>query len=148
VKMGYGPTLGLGIVTGAAALFLSGCDVAQEPEYGAVCVQESTGNRLPDDACGDADDEGHSHSPGMIFLWMGSGGGYVPPVGQRVAPGSGPLPKSYSVPGMVRSVPKGAPTAKGLSSTGGQVQRGGLGQSGAKAGTSGSGAKMGGSGGS
>lgn len=144
----------LGVAVPAAMFVLAGCgDWAlddgeqQSAEYGAICTRESDGVRLDDDACGDADDEGHSHTPGMMFLWMGQGGGYVPPVGQRVAPGTGPIPKNFAPPGMVRSVPKGAPTAKGLSKSGQSIQRGGLGLSGSKAGGT-AGGKSGGTGGS
>jgi hypothetical protein len=110
-------------------------DEQDDAQYGAVCVSESTGVRLDDDACGDWDDEGQGSVSGTYFMWFPTGGpGYIPPVGQ-------PLPPN--APG-VRKVPSGAPIAKGIPKTGGQmsaIQRGGFG---VKSGTSGgTGAKAG-----
>ncbi|MEU0465051.1 hypothetical protein ABZ215_13690 [Amycolatopsis sp. NPDC006131] len=139
-RMGRGPALGY--VSAVAALFLAGCDGATPPDaqYGAVCVDQATGTRLDDDACGDWDDTGNASTPGMFFLWvpMSNGATVIPPVGSRVPANVG-----------IRNVPSGAPVAKGMPKTGGSVssiQRGGFG---VKAGTTGgTGAKAGGSAGS
>jgi hypothetical protein len=77
---------------------------------------------------------------GMFYMWYPMGGtSYIPPVGSRVATGPGTTSGDA-----VRTVPKGAPVAKGIPKTGGvasSVQRGGFG---IKSGTtSGSGAKAG-----
>lgn len=146
----------LGYAGAAGALFLlAGCtdwdlgDDAPDAQYAAVCMDQRTGNRLDDDACGDWDDDGVGHAAGTYFLWMPlNGGGYIPPVG-------GHLPANSPA---VRTVPKGTPLAKGTPKTGGttaDIKRGGFGvksgtAGGSKAGAagkagSGSGGKSGGS---
>lgn len=123
---------------GAALLAMSGCAALDSPdaEYAGVCVEESTQNRLPDEACGDWDDKGQGGGVGSYFVWVSTGSGAdVPPVGRRV---------DQSLGG--RTFPPGTPVAKGVSPQGQKVQRGGFG---VKAGTSGgTGARAGGSGGS
>ncbi|WP_027934555.1 hypothetical protein [Amycolatopsis thermoflava] len=139
-RMGRGPALGY--VSAVAALFLTGCDALDSPDaqYGAVCVDQATGNRLDDDACGDWDDTGHATAVGTYYVWVPTSNGatVIPPVGGRVPANVG-----------IRSVPSGAPVAKGLPKAGGTmsaIQRGGFG---VKAGVSGgTGAKAGGSAGS
>jgi hypothetical protein len=104
-----------------------------EPEYAAVCMDQRTGNRLDDDACGDWDDDGVGHVAGTYFMWLPIGDGVnVPPVGRPLASGQG-----------VRTVPRGASLAKGAPKAGGAITRGGLGAtakgaSGGKAGSAGS----------
>lgn len=148
----------LGYAGAAGALFLlAGCadwdlgDDSPDAQYAAVCMDQRTGNRLDDDACGDWDDDGIGHTAGTYFLWMpmSASNAYIPPVGGHF---TGQTPA-------VTKVPKGAPVAKGTPKTGGQVgavQRGGFGvksgtAGGSKAGAaagkagSGSGGKSGGS---
>lgn len=128
----------------AVLLTASGCDVFEDPdaEYGGVCVDEVTQQRVDDDRCGDWDDSGHYHGGGTYMMWFPmTYAGDVPGVGQRAYGGT-------------RTVPAGKPVAKGIPAQGAtkasggmtSVQRGGFG---VKAGTSGgTGAKAGGSGGS
>jgi hypothetical protein len=156
----------LGYAGAAGALFLlTGCGidwnaeydddgnpiVTPDAQYAAVCMDQRTGNRLDDDACGDWDDDGIGHTAGTYFLWMpmSASNAYIPPVGGHF---TGQTPA-------VTKVPKGTPVAKGTPKTGGQVgavQRGGFGvksgtAGGSKAGAaagkagSGSGGKSGGS---
>jgi hypothetical protein len=155
----------LGYAGAAGALFLlTGCGIdwnaeydddgnpisTPDAQYAAVCMDQRTGNRLDDDACGDWDDDGVGHTAGTYFLWMPlNTGGYIPPVG-------GHLPANSPA---VRTVPKGTPLAKGTPKTGGtaaDIKRGGFGvksgtAGGSKAGAaagkagSGSGGKSGGS---
>jgi len=148
----------LGYAGAAGALFLlTGCGVdwsdgedSLDAQYAAVCMDQRTGNRLDEDACGDWDDDGVGHAAGTYFLWMPlNGGGYIPPVGGHLPQGSP----------AVRTVPKGTPLAKGTPKTGGtasDIKRGGFGvksgtAGGSKAGAaagkaaSGSGGKSGGS---
>lgn len=132
---GAGPKLALVPFVGAAIMFMSACDVAQdvEPEFVGVCVHPVTEERLPDEACGDYDDDGHSHNTGSMFVWIQSSQGYpIAPVGQRQYRAAG----SSSV-----TIPRGAAVAKGApvagapnvkspavkDATKSQVQRGGLG---------------------
>lgn len=140
-KLGRGSALGYAGVAGAMFL-LTGCDMVDAPnaEQGAICVQEGTNFRLDDDACGDYDDDGHSHNAGVYYLWYPiSSPGYISPVGQRVVYGANTTSPSAS-----RTVPKGVAKATGIPRSGGStsvVQRGGFGiKSGS---TSGGGAKAG-----
>ena len=151
---GRGPLLGYAGVAGALFL-LTGCadwDLSEDgpdAQYAAICVDQRTGNRLDDDACGDWDDDGVGHTAGTYFLWMpmSASNAYIPPVG-------GHLPDH--TPAVTR-VPKGTPLAKGTPKTGGKitdVQRNGFGKNGLSGGSkagaagkagSGSGGKSGGS---
>lgn len=138
---GMGSVLGFAGVAGAMFL-LTGCDMVDAPnaEQGAICVQEGTNYRLDDDACGDYDDDGHSHNAGVYYLWYPIGNpGYIPPVGQRAVYGVGTT-SSYAS----RTAPKGVAKATGIPKSGGStsvVQRGGFGiKSGS---TGGGGAKAG-----
>lgn len=138
---GRAPVLGYAGVAGALFL-LTGCDALNNAfdtdapssaEYAAVCVDQNTGNRAEDDACGDYDDEGLGHSPGSYWLWMpmNSSDAYLPRVGQRM-PANSPA---------VRSVPKGTPISKGAPAAGGKVneiQRNGFGPKKSDASASGS----------
>lgn len=142
MKMGRGSALGFAGIAGA--LFLAtGCDAMDttpNAEQGAVCVQEGTNFRLDDSACGDYDDDGHSHNAGVYYLWYPiSSPGYIAPVGQRVVYGA-----NTTSPNAVRTPPSGSAKSIGLPKMGGStstVQRGGFG---IKSGTTGgSGAKAG-----
>lgn len=132
---GKGPQLALVPFVGAAIMFMSACSPTPdvEPEFVGVCVHPVTEQRLPDEACGDYDDDGHSHNSGSMFVWIQSSQGYpIAPVGQRQYRAAG----SSSV-----TIPRGAAVAKGAPVTGApnvkspavrdatksQVQRGGLG---------------------
>lgn len=108
-----------------------------DAQQAGVCVDERSGNRLDDDACGDWDDEGHASTSGTYFMWVSTSSAHQVPA------------KGAYVPSYIgsRTVPKGTPVAKGLPATGGSmstIQRGGFG---AKAGVS-AGSKGGTSGGS
>lgn len=157
---GRGPVLGFAGAAGALFL-LTGCGInwdldepsedAPDAQYAAVCMDQRTGARLDDDACGDWDDDGLGHTAGTYFLWMpmSASNASIPSVGGRFS----------GRPPTVTRIPRGTPVAKGAPKTGGQVaavQRGGFGvksgtAGGSKAGAaagkavSGSGGKSGGS---
>jgi hypothetical protein len=139
-----GPHLRYVPLVAAMLLATSACDALDSPnaEYGGVCVDEKTQQRLPDDRCGDWDDAGDYHGGGTYMMWFPmSYGGDVPGVGQRAYGGT------RTVPGG-KALAKGVPSAGATAKSGGMstIQRGGFG---VKAGTSGgTGAKAGGSGGS
>jgi hypothetical protein len=114
----------------AAALLATGaCDIPLQPDaqYGGVCVDEVTQQRVDDDRCGDFDDEGRSSNGGFFFMWISTSSSHtVPAVGHKVPATVGS-----------RTVPSGTPLAKGVPTTGGpmtSIARGGFG---AKAGVSG-----------
>lgn len=115
----------------AAALLVSGCGLFDAPDaqYAGVCMDPTTNLRLPDERCGDYDDEGYNGSDGgAFFLWMPmTYGGGAPAVGK-------PMPRDA---GAVRRVPSGTPIVKGVPPAGGSmpsIVRGGLG---VKSGTTG-----------
>lgn len=121
----------------AAVLVVAGCGVFDDPDaqYGGICVDETTQERLDDERCGDYDDEGHGSHSGTFFMWISTGSSYyVPARGQKVPAHIGS-----------RTVPAGTPIARGLPVSGGSmpsIHRGGFG---AKAGTTGGyGSKAGG----
>lgn len=120
----------------AAALLAAGCDVLDPPDaqYGGVCVDQVTEQRIDDSRCGDYDDEGNGSGSGSYFMWISTSSGHqVPPYGQKVPASIGS-----------RTVPAGAPVAKGLPASGGSmaaIQRGGFGAKSAT--TGGIGAKAG-----
>lgn len=145
----------LGFAGAAGALFLlTGCGIdwnaeydddgnlisTPDAQYAAVCMDQRTGTRLDDDACGDWDDEGIGHNAGTYFLWMpmSATNATIPPVGGRFT----------NRPPTVTRFPPGAPVSKGAPKTGGGVgaiQRGGFGIKSGTAGGSkaGSGGKVG-----
>jgi hypothetical protein len=100
---------------------------AADAQYGGVCVDEVTQQRVDDDRCGDFDDEGRSSNGGFFFMWISTSSSHsVPAVGHKVPATVGS-----------RTVPSGTPLAKGVPTTGGpmtSIARGGFG---AKAGVSG-----------
>ncbi len=85
-------------VTALAAAALSGC--TSSPDYNAVCVDEETQERVPDDYCDD-DDTYSSYGGGYTWYYIG-GSRRVPSVGSRVSGGSTSRP-SGSVNGGPRS---------------------------------------------
>ncbi len=124
----------------AALMSASACDALDPPDaqYGGVCVDQATELRIDDSRCGDYDEEGNGSGPGSYFMWISTGSTQqVPAHGQKV-------PSSIGS----RTVPAGAPVAKGLPAYGGpmtSIQRGGFGAKsattggiGAKAGSGGS----------
>lgn len=134
-------TTGMLILTGCSAL--NAMDTTPDAQYGGICEDDRTGMRIDDNYCGDWGDDGLGYYPGgyggyagptRMMWYPGDYAGDVPAVGQRAT-------------GAVRTVPKGAPIAKGMPSTGSTAKSGGMGAIkrggfGAKAGTSGgSGAK-------
>lgn len=114
----------------AAALLASGgCDAFDPPnaQYGGICVDQVTEERVNDDRCGDYDDEGRSSHAGYFFMWISTSSNHtVPALGQKVPATIGS-----------RTVPSGTPLAKGVPTAGGSmtsISRGGFG---VKAGTTG-----------
>lgn len=124
----------------AALLATGGCDALDPPDaqYGGICVDQVTEERLDDARCGDFDDEGNTSSSGTFFMWVSTSSSHtVPALGQKVPSTIGS-----------RTVPSGTPLAKGLPTTGGSmtsISRGGFG---VKAGTAGGIGSKAGSGGS
>lgn len=132
----------------AGTPLLSGCDALDstpDAEYGGVCFDRATQNRIEDEHCGDWDDEGvyasepgyHGYPQGTSLMWYPvTYGGHVPGIGQRTTGG-------------MTKVPAGKPLAKGVPKAGATAQSGGMasikrGGFGVKAGTSGGiGAKAG-----
>jgi hypothetical protein len=120
----------------AAALTLTGLtacgeDKPENPDYGAYCVDEDSGERVKDDRCGDPGDDYHDSNSSDALLWYFIGRSQVmPAVGQ-------PSPV-YAT----RTLPRNAVIGRGFSSKGGTVTRGGFGTSGAK-GVVGTGSKAG-----
>lgn len=112
----------------AAALVAAGCAYEQpDAQYGGICVDEVTQQRVEDERCGDYDDEGRGTNSGFFFMWIATDSTHaVPARGQKAPATIGS-----------RTVPPGTPIAKGMPVTGGSMQsihRGGFG---AKAGTTG-----------
>jgi hypothetical protein len=99
-------------VTAVLAATLSGCSASQEEEYdyGAVCVDQQTQQRVDDDGC---DDDGRDGHYGWYYIPTGS---RAQPVGQRVSGGSFDPPPSDA-----------ATFRGGVPSEGGDVSRGGFG---------------------
>lgn len=128
--VGRGPVLGYTAV--AASFWLAGCSMFDSPDaqYGGICVDQVTQQRVDDSRCGDWDDDGFYSGAGTYMLWYPmTYGGDVPAVGQRATGG-------------VTRVPAGAPIAKGVPKQGATGKAGGMtsikrGGFGAKAGTSG-----------
>jgi hypothetical protein len=131
---------------------LSACDSFDSPDaqYGGVCVDQVTQQRVDDNDCGDWDDSGvysggpgyHGYSHGTYMMWYPvTYGGSVPSIGQRATGGTKTVPSGSAVA-------KGIPQAGAAANSGGMksITRGGFG---AKSGTSGgTGAKAASSGGS
>lgn len=131
---GRAPNLILVPFVATVLLGASACDIASddpEAQYAGICVDQATEQRLPDEACGDYDDEGHGSHVGSYFLWIPMHSSYdyhVPPVGARTYE----YIDRNNAAGM-RTVPKGTPLAKGVPSSGGKmssIQRGGFGAAG------------------
>jgi hypothetical protein len=142
---GPGRYIGWAVVGTAGMLVLTGCsalqsmDTTPNAQYGGICEDDRTGVRIDDKYCGDWDDDGLGYYPGGYGGYSGPTrtmwypvdyGGDVPAVGQRVTTGA------------VRTVPKGAPVAKGVPPAGASAKTGGMGSItrggfGVKAGTSG-----------
>ena len=123
----------------AALIATGGCDAFDPPnaQYGGICVDQVTEERIDDDRCGDFDDEGHASNSGTFFMWISTSSDHmVPARGQKVPATIGS-----------RTVPSGTPVAKGVPTAGGSmtsISRGGFG---VKAGTAGGiGSKAGGGG--
>ena len=98
-------------VTIALATALSGCGQEEEYQYGAVCADRETQQRVEDEQC---DDDGvRSGRHGWYFFPVGV---LAPPIGGRVGRGS------FSAP------PRNAPAYRGgIPAGGGAVSRGGFG---------------------
>lgn len=130
--LGYAGALGVILLAGVAISAASMEEATEEEpdaQYAAVCMDQRTGARLDDDACGDWDEDGIGHIPGTYYVWMpmSAGNAYIPPVGGRFT----------GRPPTVTRLPHGTPVSKGAPKTGGQVgavQRGGFG---VKSGTAG-----------
>jgi hypothetical protein len=112
-------------ITALLAPSLSACSSGDDVDNQAVCVDEQTQERVPDDQC-NPDGSRASGIGGSIFLWYFLGtavGRSFPAVGQRVSGGT------FATPG-------GAYRRGGVPSAGGDVPRGGFG-GGTRAGSSG-----------
>lgn len=118
------------VVLGSAGLLaLSGCtamqamDTTPNAQWGGICEDDRTGMRIDDQYCGDWGDDGAGYWPGGYGGYTGPTrsmwypvdyDGDVPAVGQRVTTGA------------VRTVPKGAPVARGVPSAGAPAKSGGM----------------------
>lgn len=113
----------------AAAILATGCslpspdpaDSSTPPDYGGVCVDPRTEQRVEDAQCGQPDDTGNATAPGGFFLlWMPTSSPHpAPAIGQRA-----PLHQG------VRHLPAGTAKSVGVPRSGGamsQIQRGGFG---------------------
>lgn len=79
----------LGVVL---ASVLSACG-STESDYTEVCVDNRTGERIPEDECDD--DDGHGgHRGGWVYFPHGS---HVPAVGSKVTGGSRTFPASGTI---------------------------------------------------
>lgn len=133
--------------------FAVGCDIpdgppqAQPEEWAAICVDPLDPKnpdddvRLPDDACGEPDDDGDSGHGSFFFLWSNTShtASAVPAVG---APTKGyPTHRHYPVGSYtINKLPaNGAPTVKGGAEqavkANPDIRRGGFGVSGKSGGT-------------
>ena len=107
------------ITLGAVPLLatgLTGCGSDDEAEYSAVCVDQTTQQRVDDDECDDDNDRGGVH--GWYFFPVGV---YAGGIGQRVSGGSYTTPSGSHVKG---GVPKGGATIK-RGGFGGGIKSGG-----------------------
>jgi len=106
-------TVTVGVVAALAAT-LTGCGQGTNvsDDYAQICRDNSTEKRLPDDDCNN-----HGGSAHWYYLPLGSGSRTVPAVGQPATGGSDNLPS-------------GKTAARGISSDGDSVSRGGFGGSG------------------
>ena len=88
-----------------------------EADYAQVCFNDDTGERVDDTQCNNSSTDGRSSG---IYAWyFYSRGASVPGVGQNRS----------GYPSYSKTVPTGAKTSTGYSSTGGTVSRGGFGSS-------------------
>lgn len=106
-------TVTVGVVAALAAT-LTGCGQGTNvsDDYAQICRDNSTEKRLPDDDCNN-----HGGSAHWYYLPLGSSSRTVPAVGQQATGGSD-------------SLPSGKTAARGISSDGDSVSRGGFGGSG------------------
>ncbi|MDQ1113796.1 hypothetical protein QE418_003244 [Microbacterium testaceum] len=106
-------TVTVGVVAALAAT-LTGCGQGTNvsDDYAQICRDNSTEKRLPDDDCNN-----HGGSAHWYYLPLGSSSRTVPAVGQPATGGSD-------------SIPSGKTAARGISSDGDSVSRGGFGGSG------------------
>ncbi|WP_279366968.1 tRNA-dihydrouridine synthase [Microbacterium testaceum] len=106
-------TVTVGVVAALAAT-LTGCGQGTNvsDDYAQICRDNSTQKRLPDDDCNN-----HGGSAHWYYLPLGSSSRTVPAVGQPATGGSD-------------SLPSGKTAARGISSDGDSVSRGGFGGSG------------------
>lgn len=106
-------TVTVGVVAALAAT-LTGCGQGTNvsDDYAQICRDNSTEKRLPDDDCNN-----HGGNAHWYYLPLGSSSRTVPAVGQPATGGSD-------------SIPSGKTAARGISSDGDSVSRGGFGGSG------------------
>ncbi|KQM37045.1 MULTISPECIES: hypothetical protein [unclassified Microbacterium] len=106
-------TVTVGVVAALAAT-LTGCGQGTNvsDDYAQICRDNATEKRLPDDDCNN-----HGGSAHWYYLPLGSSSRTVPAVGQPATGGSD-------------SLPSGKTAARGISSDGDSVSRGGFGGSG------------------
>jgi hypothetical protein len=113
-------------ITALLAPSLSACSSNDDVDNQAVCVDQQTQQRVPDNECGDDRSGGGIGSSPFLWYFIGSavGGRGFPGIGQRVPSGG-----SYGTPS------SGSYRRGGVPSAGGNVPRGGFG-GGTKAGGS------------
>lgn len=106
-------TVTVGVVAALAAS-LTGCGQGSNvsEDYAQICRDNATEKRLPDDDCNN-----HGGSAGWYYYALGSNSRTVPAVGQTATGGTDTLPS-------------GKTAARGISSDGASVSRGGFGGSG------------------
>ena len=105
----------------AAGLTACGAEEPEDPDYGAVCVNSQTQERVEDDECGD--DRGGGGGGGLFAWYFLSRGAFAPGIGQRVGGGT------FTPPGNT-TLRRG-----GIARDGGTVTRGGFGDAGARSGS-------------
>lgn len=95
----------------STALLAMACTEATPPpdaQYGGICVDEVTYQRIDDDRCGDYDSEGVGSNSGTFFMWINNTSTtYIPPSG-------GYVPRDLGV----RKLPSNTPIKLGVPKTG------------------------------
>jgi hypothetical protein len=115
-------------ITALLAPSLSACSSNDDVDNQAVCVDQQTQQRVPDDECGDDRASGGIGASPFLWYFLGTavGGRGFPGIGQRVPAGG-----TYTTPS------SGSYRRGGVPAGGGTVSKGGFG-GGTKAGSSGS----------
>ena len=114
-------------ITALLAPSLSACSSNDDVDNQAVCVDQETQQRVPDDQCGDDRASGGIGASPFLWYFLGTtvGGRGFPGIGQRIPAGG-----TYTTPS------SGSYRRGGVPSGGGAVSKGGFG-GGTKGGSSG-----------